>query len=735
MNNSNISRLRVLALMLCLVALVQTTRAQEQSRTPKETGDEIVRINTELVQTNVMVFDSKGRFVDGLKPEQFELRVEEQLMPITFFERVVAGSANESAQLSALNRGATTPPESATNEVQKRGRIVIFFIDDLHLSLDSLSRTRTAISHFIEHEMSATDRAAIASASGQIGFLQQLTDNKAVLRAALAKLRHIAYRVQDTEQPTMTEYMALKIEQRDRDAVGYYVERCLHEMPRYTPAKCVEVVKDRARGIIQQASAVTANTFTSLENLMRSSGQLRGRKLVMLISDGFYLGALHLYGNVLDKLPQITDEARRHGVVIYTIDARGLISGQPDATVNLVDGNGLLDRANLGEIPASQDALHALAGDTGGRALRNSNSITDWVTDTLKETSNYYLLAWRPNQAEQRTSKFKRLSVKVVGHPEWTVRLPRGYLESIQTSDAAEAKGSKPSSKPEMIDKALPPVEASLRNALGATYPQQALATLLSVTFLDTPQNGIVLTASTQIAASALSYGTDGHEAAAVDLAGVILNTDGKPAATFRTKLNVNQLPENQSGADQSGVIYNYRTPLAPGLYQVRVAARDEHSGRTGSAMQWVEIPDLKTKALSLSSLLIGVQPVGETQKVNETQASAAPQVQFNVNRRFKRTSRLGFLVFIYNAEGAASDGSSTNLTCMVQVFDNQGRAVVETPARPMTTAAMTDTARIPYAGTFPLQALPPNQYVLRITVRDTARKTSAVQETSFIVE
>jgi VWFA-related protein len=720
------------ALALCLLAL--TANGQEQPRKPEELTDEVVRIETELVQTSVMVFDKRGRFVDGLKPEQFELRVDDKLVPVSFFERVVAGSATEETQLRALNRkSAESATESVPGKASVRGRTVIFFIDDLHLSLDSLTRTRTAISNFIEREMNAGDRVAIASASGQIGFLQQLTDNKAVLRAALARLKYVPYSVRDTEQPTMSEYMALKIEQRDRDALGFYIQRCLHDNPRYTPAKCFEVVSDRARVIIQQASAVTSNTLRSLESLMRSSGQLHGRKLVLLISDGFFLGALARYGNVFDKLPQITDEARRRGVVIYTIDARGLISGQPDATANLVDGNGLLDRANLGEIPASQDALHALAADTGGRALRNSNSITEWVTDTLKETSNYYLLAWRPAASEQHTNKFKRISVKITDHPELTVRLPRGYLDSIQPVPVA-ANESKAASKQQIIEKALPPALADLQAALGASSPRQALSTVLSATFLDTPKNGMVLTASTQIAVNNLSYGTDNRQAASIDFGGVILNTDGKPAASFRTHLNVNPLSSNQKDEDGGAVIYNYRAPLAPGLYQVRVAARDERSGRMGSSIQWIEIPDLKSRVLSLSSLLAGVQEVSETQKVSETQSPAAPQTQFSVNHRFKRSSRLGFLVFIYNARVAA-ESRATDLTSQVQVFDSEGRAIIEMPARPLSTVGATDAARIPYTGALSLSALAPNQYVLRLTVTDRISKTSATQQLKFTVE
>lgn len=38
--------------------------------------------------------------------------------------------------------------------------------------------------------MTAKDRVAVVSTSGQIGFLQQLTDNKAVLREAISRLNY-----------------------------------------------------------------------------------------------------------------------------------------------------------------------------------------------------------------------------------------------------------------------------------------------------------------------------------------------------------------------------------------------------------------------------------------------------------------------------------------------------------------------------------------------------------------
>src|SRR5690349_2238351 len=67
--------------------------AQTAPQKPAEAQDDIIRVNTELVQTDVMVFDKQGHFVDGLKSDQFALKVDDKATPITFFERVAAGKA------------------------------------------------------------------------------------------------------------------------------------------------------------------------------------------------------------------------------------------------------------------------------------------------------------------------------------------------------------------------------------------------------------------------------------------------------------------------------------------------------------------------------------------------------------------------------------------------------------------------------------------------------------------
>src|SRR6185295_3077444 len=82
-------------------------------------------------------------------------------------------------------------------EPSYRQRTIVFFVDDRHLSLDSVGRTRKALLEFINGQMGQDDLVAIASSSGHIGFLQQFTDNKEVLRAAVARILHVPYVVTD----------------------------------------------------------------------------------------------------------------------------------------------------------------------------------------------------------------------------------------------------------------------------------------------------------------------------------------------------------------------------------------------------------------------------------------------------------------------------------------------------------------------------------------------------------
>jgi VWFA-related protein len=725
----------LLVISVCIISVV--TAGAQQSNPTEQT--DVIRVDASLVQTSITVVDKKGAFVESLRPEDFELKIDGKPFPISFLSRVTAGTTQEITQLSATRRGVGTT-NAANSESEIRGRTVIFFIDDLHLSAPSVQKTRQTILNFIANQMGPNDLVAIASASGQIGFLQQFTDHKPVLRAAVARLNHRPYTVVDHENVPMTEYTAMRIDQGDRDALSYYANQLLMSnnfknpggglgppaggpvnrpssgqqqrssgMPRELAER---QVKERANLLLKQANAVTTNTLASLESLMRSSAKREGRKLVFFISDGFFLNDRNT--GFASKLHDVTDAAVRAGVVIYALDARGLVS-TVDVTSNRADPEGKLSRSNIGEITASQDALNALAGDTGGRALFDSDKLSEAVVQALKETSNYYLVAWRPSTEEQKSPTFKSIEIKVPSRPELNVRIPKGYFVNApaiaQTSAPAETNAAKPGENV---------VDAALKRTLSAASVETNVPTTVALTYVDTPDNGPLATASVQVAASALDYGPDGKQAA-VDVAGVILNDSGKAAATFRTRLTVNPI---SGPSDNSGVVYNYKAKLTPGIYQVRTAVRDEKSQRVGSATQWIEIPDLASKKLTLSSLLLRPIRKGAT--------ASAPETQFSVDHHFSRTSQLNFFVFIYNASRNSS--AKPDLTAQVEVF-HHGKSIVSTPVRTLMTAGMSDLQRIPYAGQFQLESMPTGRYELQVTIVDRVANASVAQRVPFLIE
>src|SRR5919106_3650567 len=187
---------------------------------PRPSNDDPIRIKTELVQTSVVVLDKQGRFVEGLKPEEFLLKVDGRPVTPSFFERVIAGTVREEKLEKSADKAASAPMTPIGTSY--RGRTIIFFIDDLHLSAASVQRTRKAILEFVDNEMSIEDQVAIATPSGQLGFLQRFSDHKSVVRAAVGRLNHRPYTVRDTEQIPMTEYQAMRIEQGDQSALSYF---------------------------------------------------------------------------------------------------------------------------------------------------------------------------------------------------------------------------------------------------------------------------------------------------------------------------------------------------------------------------------------------------------------------------------------------------------------------------------------------------------------------------------
>jgi VWFA-related protein len=582
--------------------------------------------------------------------------------------------------------------------------------------------------------MGKNDEAAIASASGQIGFLQQLTDNKSVLRAALERLNVRSTSASDFERPTMTEYQGLLITNYDPEITDYFIDETMKLNPGMTREIAEAIVRTRARNVAQQGGVAATNTLIGLEGLIRSANKLPGRKLVFFVSGGFFLDDRN--SDTRSRLQRITSAAARSSVVIYSMDARGLVASLSDiSSEGGFDVAGRLQHANGGELIASQDSMNALAADTGGKAVFNTNSLEPGLGRALKETSTYYLLAWKPNREAQQ-SKFRRIEVKVVGRPDLTVQVRRGFFDrepEIATTNKKTEKSPKTEkSAPEKKGvEPVPPSVAELRKALVATFPNRDIPVSLGLNYLNTPVKGPLLSAAMQVPNEFLSYvPTNGKQIAVVTIAGAVYDVHGNVGASFSNRLTV-EAPTVEAAKGGQDLTYGYPVYVKPGLYQVRVGVRDEASGRLGSAHGWIEIPNLAAGQLALSSVMMGLRiPLSETANASAITDSLLNTVALSVNHNFAPGGYLRFLVITYNATLAPAD-SKPDVAIQVQIVRDQ-QPVITTALKKLSVEGVSDLTRIPYAAELSLIGLPPGKYLLQVTIVDRVAKKSASQQNRF---
>ena len=182
------------------------------------------------------------------------------------------------------------------------------------------------------------------------------------------------------------------------------------------------------------------------------------------------------------------------------MDTRGLVASLYDAsTERPFDPTGRLSMSTHGELNASQDGMNALAVDTGGKAVFNTNDLKKGLAPAIKETSAYYLLAWKPDAEAQKQRRFRNLEVRLVARPDLIVRVRKGYFDldppaPVVAKDAPQQ--AKPTSAP-----------AKLRESITAPYPERGLPILLSADYYDVPDKGPMLSTAVQVPGEFLVFG------------------------------------------------------------------------------------------------------------------------------------------------------------------------------------------------------------------------------------
>jgi hypothetical protein len=177
----------------------------------------------------------------------------------------------------------------------------------------------------------------------------------------------------------------------------------------------------------------------------------------------------------------------------------------------------------------------------------------------------------------------------------------------------------------------------------------------------------------------------------------------------------------------RNGFVYSLAVPIkTPGAYQLRMAIRDETTERIGSAMQFVEVPDLNKNRLTVSGILLTGIPLSQYLKGSSVQSAeklegANLTVDPDANpavRRFKGDRALVYAFNIYNARLSKKTGKA-QLKTQLKLYRDE-KLIFTGDELAFSPVDDTDPKRLLGAGVVQIKAgMPPGAYVIQIIVTD----------------
>lgn len=411
------------AILLCALLLLWPVRtpAQSAAEAPAQPG---IQINVNRVMVPVVVRDARGGAVADLKKEDFAVLDNGRPDVISGFEVLKHPQAGAPSS-AAAGAAASSAAGAATNAPVPQQRMIVFLVDDLHLSAEDLAQVQKASAQLFDSALLGTDMAAVVSTSGQTN--SGLTRDHAKLQLAMMSLRSRAlYRSSGGDCPSLGYYQADLIESNhDGPALQDAVGQVMNCNPGLNPQTDIRVAQTLAESAASRAQTVGRQdaqvTLASIAEYLRRTAKLPGERKMILISSGF----LTVDPEALAEESRILDFAAQSNVTISALDARGLYTAELGAAWS----RGSVQRQSeylRRSMTLSEDTMAELAGGTGGEFFHNNNDLSAGLKSLAAAPECVYLLELSPDSVRP-DGLYHRLNVKV-DRQGLQVQARRGYF-------------------------------------------------------------------------------------------------------------------------------------------------------------------------------------------------------------------------------------------------------------------------------------------------------------------
>jgi len=663
-----------------------------------------------VVTVDAVVTDGDGRHVTDLTTDDFEVTVagKRQQLQQAIYIRTVDQLGVLAAAKSLVPAPATEPPAAgspASLALKRTGlqpdriaRTIALVVDDLGLSFRSTVEVRNMLHKYIDTQMKPGDLVAIVRTGGGTGMLQQFTTQKRLLHRAAD---NVQWNFQG--RPQVSAFRAAE------------------------PTGGIGGVDDSEVGRLRDAMA-SVGSLGALEYVAHGMSELPGRKSIVFVSEGF----TQLFVDRVDSgrmwraLSRMLGQVNAAGVVIYTLDARGLQTGALTAEDNpqqrqtgnrgTYDAEALVRNAARSREDAllnSQESMQFIANQTGGLAITNTNDLNLGLRRVLDDQQGYYLLGYAAPQAAPR-SGWDQNRVKVrVKRTGLGVRARQGFFGP---SDPNEPKG---------------PGYDGLTNAALSPFSSTGITVRLTAMFGHDARSGAYVRSVLFLDTNDLRFDEDqpGRHTATFQLVLLAIGANGRVLADWQRLVPVVLNDQQFQLAKARGIVYSVRTQVKePGGYQMRAAVRDVNTKLTGSASQFLDVPKVGSGKLALSGVLLkGLADVAPA-SVDGTVPAAAPDglAEAVLLEPEVRVLQPGTdAVYAYEIYDGLDAKKSSGLE-MGTALLREGQVVYRSPFSPVTAAPRGDSKlrAIPIAGKLALgKDMPAGPYTLEVVVHSKGAK------------
>ncbi len=651
------------------------------------------KANADLVLTNVVARDAKtGELVKGLKQSDFKIyeNGKEQTISTFDFESVDMAAPLEEATVSGLAAGPTGNKAVivARPEQLRNHRLIVMFFDLTSMQPEDLERSVDAAQQFLKTKMQPADLVALVSLGDTLSVDQDFTADKDAL------IREVgAY---NGTQGQGFAQGANSSSNQVEDTTGY------------TPDES------------EYNDLNTDRELFALRAVSQSLARINEKKSLLYFSGGISRDGIENEASLRSAI----NAAVRADLAIYSVDTRGLQAIGPlgDASTGSLRGQGGFNGGalmnNMNQNFATQEVMATLSSDTGGKAFFDSNDFAPAFAQVQKDNSAYYAIGFHSSNPA-RDGKYRKLTVKIL-KPGIKLEYRPGYYAPADFRHSGKEDR-----------------EQELEDQLASDLPATDIAVYMDAMYFRLDANRFYMPVSLVVPGSQIPFVKGGDkDKATLDIIGAVIDDAKRPVGRVRDTVKLNLDASRQ--ARQKNIQYTTSFDLPPGKYQIKFVVRENQTGRMGSFIASVTLPDLKKAPLKISSILLASQRA-PTKKQDPLVRNGQEYVP-NISHVFRQDQHLYLLYEVYDPAREKASGTEpkpskpgVNLLSSLELIQGSTK-VYETPVVQARAINVEGRNAVSFELDVPLSGLKPGAYLCQLNVIDDAAGSFAFPRFAVLV-